>query len=71
MFSKWIRDLKIYRNHKKRVRSVVIRSNEEVIRALDTVNNAYLEAERKEIKDEMVRFGAMKEILGWLTDETK
>lgn len=70
MFSKIIRDFQILKNHRRRVRSVVIRSNEEIVRALDSARSSYLEAERLERKEETIRFKAMKDLLEWMTHAT-
>jgi len=69
MFNNFIRDMKIRRNHRRRVGSVIIRSNEEIIRTLDVVKAKYLEAERKEEKDAVIKYRSMLDILEWLINE--
>jgi len=71
MFSKLIRDYKIMMNHKRRVNSIVLRSNEEIVRLLDQVRDKYLVADRTERKDDAVRFKASVETLEWLINATK
>jgi hypothetical protein len=66
MFFRQIRDFKILLNHKKRVNSVVIRSNEEIVRALDFARSRHLEAERLEQKEDTLRYKAQVEVLEWL-----
>ena len=70
MFSKLIRDFKIRSNHKKRVRSLIVQSSENIVHALYQAKDAYLEAERKEIKEDMVRYKAVLDTLEWLTNGT-
>ena len=65
MFSRIIRDFKISRNHKKRVNSVVIRSNEDIIRALDVARANFLEADRLR-KEDSVKWKAVRDTLEWL-----
>jgi hypothetical protein len=62
----FIRDLKIAKNHNKRVRSIAIRSNEEIVRMLDQARSQHLEAERLEVKDETIRWKAIADTLEWL-----
>lgn len=71
MFSKIIRDFKISRNHRRRVNSIVLRSNEEIVRTLDSARSSFLESERLGLKEETVRFKAMKDMLEWLTNVTE
>lgn len=66
MFSKLIRDYKILLNHKKRVNSIVIKSNEEIVRLLDSMKDKYLTAERTGQKEDSIRFKASFETLEWL-----
>jgi len=71
MFSKIIRDFKIGKNHRRRVNSIVVKSNEEIVRTLDLVRAQLLESERKEDKDNMLKFKGMVDILEWLINETQ
>lgn len=66
MFSKLIRDYKILLNHKKRVNSIVIKSNEEIVRLLDSMKDKYLTADRTGQKEDAIRFKAAYETLEWL-----
>jgi len=66
MFSKLVRDFKISRNHQKRVNSVVLKSNEEIVRTLDMARAKHLEADRLGVKEDAIKYLAMKEILEWL-----
>jgi len=66
MFSKLIRDYKISRNHQRRVRSIVVKSNEQIVRMLDQAKAQHLEAERLEVKDETIRWKAIADTLEWL-----
>ena len=66
----FIRDLKIAKNHRKRVRSIAIRSNEEIVRMLDQARSQHLEAERLSNSDETIRFKAVADTLEWLIDGT-
>ena len=66
MFSRFIRDLKISRNHQRRVRSIVVKSNEQIVRMLDQAKAQHLEAERLEVKDETIRYKAIADTLEWL-----
>jgi len=66
MFSKIIRDYKIARNHQRRVRSIVVKSNEQIVRMLDQAKAQHLEAERLEVKDETIRWKAIADTLEWL-----
>jgi hypothetical protein len=66
MFSKLIRNIKIQRNHKKRVNSIVLKSNEDIVRTLDTVRAKFLESERLEQKEDSIKYKAMTDILEWL-----
>jgi len=66
MFSKLVRDFKISRNHKARVRSIVIRPNDEIVRTMDLVRSQLLEAERKEDKDKTLKFKSMLGVFEWL-----
>jgi len=66
MFSKLIRDYKIRRNHQRRVRSIVVKSNEQIVRMLDQAKAQHLEAERLEVKDETIRWKAIADTLEWL-----
>lgn len=61
-----IRDYKIGRNHARRVRSIAIRSNEEIVRMLDHARSQHLEAERQERKEDAIRSKAIAETLEWL-----
>lgn len=70
MFSKLIRDFKLYQNHKKRVNSIVLKSNEEIVRTMDSSKDRYLEAERLSQKEDYIRYKAIHEVLEWLI-ETK
>lgn len=71
MFSKLIRDFKISRNHRRRVNSIVLRSNEEIVRTLDSSRSSFLEADRLGRKEDAIRFKAMKDLLEWLTNVTE
>lgn len=71
MFSNLIRDFKISRNHRKRVNSIVLRTNEEIVRTLDLCKAKHLEAERKEDKDNTLKYKSMFEMLEWLIDDSK
>lgn len=71
MFSKLIRDWQISKNHKKRTKSIILRSNDEIVRALDSSRMGYLDSERQEDKDGILRFEAIVETLEWITGETK
>lgn len=71
MFTKILRDYKIGRNHRERVRSIVLKSNEDIVRALDEARALFLEAERKELKDETIKYRAMRDVLEWLISETE
>ena len=66
MFSRFIRDFKISRNHQRRVRSIVVKSNEQIVRMLDQAKAQHLEAERLEVKDETIRWKAIADTLEWL-----
>jgi hypothetical protein len=68
MFTKIIRDFKILRNHKKRVNSIIVRSNEEIVRALDSTKLEYLKAERMGDKESFIKNKAANEILRWITN---
>jgi hypothetical protein len=71
MFSRILRDFKILRNHKHRVNSVVIRSNEDIVRAMDFAKSQYLEFERKEDKENTLKWKSTFEVFEWLIDATK
>ena len=66
MFSKLIRDYKIRRNHQRRVRSIVVKSNEQIVRMLDQAKAQHLEAERLEIREDTIRYKAVADTLEWL-----
>lgn len=70
MFFKLIRDWKISKNHRRRVRSIVLKSNEEIVRTMDYVKRKYLESERIENRDDTVKFKAQLEVFEWLINET-
>ena len=71
MFTKLVRDFKIWKNHRRRVNSIVLRSNEEIVRALDLAKAQYLKAERLEDKDTMIECKGAFNILEWLINETE
>ena len=70
MFFKLIRDYKIGKNHQRRVRSIVVKSNEQIVRMLDQAKAQHLEAERLEVKDETIRWKAIADTLEWLINAT-
>jgi hypothetical protein len=61
-----IRDFKISKNHQRRVRSIVVKSNEQIVRMLDHAKAQHLENERREVKDETIRWKAIADTLEWL-----
>lgn len=71
MFKRFTRDFIISMNHRKRVNSIVIKSNEEIVRKLDAMKDKHLEAERKGDKEGTVYYGAIFKTLEWLIDESK
>lgn len=71
MFKRIVRDFIISRNHKKRVNSIVIRSNEDIVRKLDAMKDKHLESERKGDKEATSYYGAIYQTLEWLIDESK
>lgn len=71
MFFKLKRNLKIFMNHKKRVNSIIVKSNEDIVRMLDDVRRKFLESERLSRMEDAIKFSAMKDILEWLIDESK
>ena len=66
MFFRVIRDFKISRNHQRRVRSIVVKSNEQIVRMLDQAKAQHLEAERLEVRDDTIRYKAVADTLEWL-----
>lgn len=66
MLFKLIRDLKIALNHKKRVNSIVLKSNDEIVRKMDSMKTKYLECERKGDKEQTVYYQAIYNTLNWL-----
>lgn len=70
MFSKFIRDMKISRNHQRRVGSIVVRSNEQIVRMLDQAKAKHLEAERLGVQEETIRWKAIADTLEWLINAT-
>ena len=71
MFKRFIRDFIISVNHKKRVNSIVIKSNEEIVRKLDAMKDEFLKSERKGDKEAASYYGAIQQTLEWLIDESK
>jgi hypothetical protein len=71
MFSRALRDWKIWRNHKRRVNSIVLRSNDDIVRTMDQVKMKHLEFERREDHENTLKYKSMLEIFEWLIDETK
>ena len=71
MFRRLIRDWQISRNHRIRVSSIVLRTNDEIVRKMDEMKIKYLEAERKEDKEGTVRYKSIFETLEWLINEPK
>ena len=66
MLTKFIRDFKISRNHKRRVNSIVIRPNEDIVRKMDEMKSKYLEAERKEQQSDTAKYKTVYEMFKWL-----
>lgn len=67
--SNFIRDFKISQNHRKRVSSIVLKTNEEIVRAFDDVKSKFLEFQRKEDKDLTIKYKSMVELFEWLINE--
>ena len=66
MFSRIIRDYKISRNHQRRVRSIIVKSNEQIVRMFDQAKAQHLENERLGVKEETIRWKAVADTLEWL-----
>jgi hypothetical protein len=71
MFRRLWRDYQLWRNHRIRVSSIVLKSNDEIVRKLDDMKAKFLEAERKEDKDGTLFYKGIYQILEWLIDESK
>ena len=71
MFKTLLRDFKLWRNHRVRVNSIVLRDNDEIVRKMDEMKLKYLEAERKEDQILVARYKSIFETLQWLINEPK
>lgn len=71
MFKNIIRDIKILLNHKRRVNSIVIKSNEDIVRKLDDARIKCLEFERKGDSKMAFHYSAVKDTLEWLINESE